>query len=164
MITYMKLSEKQTEFLAMTGLSVEEFNALLPTFKKVAGESKVTLEGKTRKRKTAIYKNAPIASEADQLLFILIYMKQYMTQTALGVLFGISQPKANMLIHYFIPILSSALNELGDIPCRNMKHIKYFKEEEGSAYCHDGTERHVSRPKNSIRQKENYSGKKKLIQ
>jgi hypothetical protein len=92
------MSERQTEFLAMTGLSLEEFNALLPAFKKAASESKVTIAGKTRKRKTVIYKNSPISSEADQLLFILIYMKQYMSQTALGILFGINQPKANMLI------------------------------------------------------------------
>lgn len=161
MINYIKLSKRQTEFLAMTGLSIEEFNALLPGFNKAASESKVTLEGKPRKRKTVIYKNSPISSEADQLLFILIYMKQYMSQTALGLLFGISQPKANMLIHYFTPILSSLFNKTGDIPCRDMKDIKFFdNNEEGSVYCHDGTERQVVRPKNKIRQKENYSGKK----
>jgi hypothetical protein len=69
MIDYIQLSKKQTEFLAMTGLSVEEFNALLPVFKKAAGESKVTIEGKVRKRKTVIYKNSSISSVADQLLF-----------------------------------------------------------------------------------------------
>ena len=51
MINYIKLSKRQTEFLAMTGLSIEEFNALLPGFNKAASESKVTLEGKPRKRK-----------------------------------------------------------------------------------------------------------------
>jgi hypothetical protein len=85
-------------------------------------------------------------------------MKQYMSQTALGILFGISQPKANILIHYFMPILSSALSESGDIPCRDMKDIKFL--DENSIYCHDGTERQIVRPKNKIRQKENYSGKK----
>ena len=88
-------------------------------------------------------------------------MKQYMSQTALGLLFGISQPKANMLIHYFTPILSSLFDKTGDIPCRDMKDIKFSdNNEEGSVYCHDGTERQVVRPKNKIRQKENYSGKK----
>ena len=154
------MSERQTEFLAMTGLSLEEFNALLPAFKKAASESKVTIAGKTRKRKTVIYKNSPISSEADQLLFILIYMKQYMSQTALGILFGINQPKANMLIHYLMPILSIAFDNLGDIPCRDMKDIKFLDEEEDSIFCHDGTERQIARPKNRIRQKENYSGKK----
>jgi len=148
----------------MTGMSVEEFNALLPIFKKAVDESKVTIEGKVRKRKTVIYKNSSISSSAGQLLFILIYMKQYMTQTALGILFGISQPKASMLIHYFMPILSAALTESGDVPCRDMKDIKFLDEEENSIYCHDGTERQIVRPKNKIKQKENYSGKKKLIQ
>jgi hypothetical protein len=88
-------------------------------------------------------------------------MKQYMSQTALGILFGINQPKANVFIHYFMPILSAALNKSGYSPCRDMKDIKLLKEEEKSVYCHDGTERQVARPKNSIMQKENYSGKKK---
>jgi hypothetical protein len=74
----------------MTGLSVDEFNVLLVHFKKSESESKFTIAGKEREKKYSVYKNSPIKCSADRLLFILIYMKQYMTQTAIGQLFGIS--------------------------------------------------------------------------
>lgn len=165
MINYMKLSEKPSDFLAMTGLYLEEFDALLPAFKKAMSETKVTIEGKARERKSVIYANSPLPSEEDRLLFVLINMKQYMTQTAIGALFGISQPKANTLIHYLTPALSDALRELGASPSRNMEDLSYEYEfhdkEEASFYCHDATERPINRPKGKEKQKENYSGKKR---
>ena len=101
MTCYTELSKKYNEFIAMTGLSVDEFDSLLFYFKKAETESKFTIAGKERERKHAVYKNSPIKCSADRLLFILIYMKQYMTQTATGQLFGISQPKANMFMPLF---------------------------------------------------------------
>lgn len=167
MINYTELSGKHTEFLAMTGLSVEEFDALLPSFKKAVSERKVTIEGKIRERKPVIYKNSPLSSEADQLLFILTYMKQYMTQTAIGALFGITQPKANALIHYLTPALSDALRESGASPCRDMGDLNYendfLNDEESCVYCHDATERQINRPKGKEKQKKNYSGKKRSM-
>lgn len=160
MTNYTKLSGKPNEFIAMTGLSVDEFNSLLFYFKKAEGESKFTIAGKERRNKHTVYNNSPIKCSADRLLFILIYMKQYMTQTAIGQLFGISQPKANMFIHYLTPLLSAALNESGSAPCRNMENINEYKSD---VYCHDGTERHINRPKNKGRQKECYSGKKRPV-
>ncbi|WP_083863618.1 transposase family protein [Desulfobacula toluolica] len=56
------------------------------------------------------------SSIAAQLLFILIYTKQYATQTMQGQLFGISLPKANSWIHYLMPILSLALDKLKATP------------------------------------------------
>ena len=85
-------------------------------------------------------------------------MKQYTTQTVLGKLFGISQPKANLWIHYLLPILSSALNEMKVMPCRNMEELQ---EEEASIYSHDGTERPIRRPEDNEKQKKYYSGKQK---
>ena len=158
MTNYMELSKKCNEFIAMTGLSVDEFDSLLFYFKKAERESKFTIAGKERERKHAVYKNSPIKCPADRLLFILIYMKQYMTQTAIGNLFGISQPKADMFIHYLTPLLSEALRESGSSPCGEMTNLNEY---ESDVYCHDGTERHINRPKDSGRQKEHYSGKKR---
>ncbi|MCI5131484.1 MAG: transposase family protein, partial [Candidatus Electrothrix sp. EH2] len=67
-------------------------------------------------------------------------MKQYTTQIVPGKLFGISQPKANLWIHYLLPILSSALDKMEAMPCRNMQDLQ---EEESSIYSHDGTERPI---------------------
>ena len=157
MISFEEVACKPNELISMTGYTLEEFNALLPAFKQAVLECDRTLEGKERQNKATIYKNSALSSIADQLFFILIYMKQYTTQTILGKLFGISQPKANLWIHYLMPLLPLALDKLKAMPSRDMQDID---EEEASVYSHDGTERPIQRPKNSEKQKEHYSGKK----
>lgn len=142
----------------MTGYSVREFNALLHFFEESVNESRMTVEGKERERRPAVYKNSVFSCIADQLMFILIYMKQYMTQTAFGQLFGISQPKANLWIHHLMPILSDALYKADTVPCRDMNDLQ---EKEADVYIHDGTERRIQRPKDNERQRKNYSGKTK---
>jgi len=158
MINFEEVACKSNELISMTGYTFEEFNALLPTFEEAVFECNRTLEGKERKNKPAAYSNSIFSSTANQLFFILVYMKQYTTQTMQGKLFGISQPKANLWIHYLMPILASSLNKLKAMPSRAMQDIH---EEEASVYSHDGTERPIQRPKDSEKQKEYYSGKKK---
>lgn len=94
MISFEETASKPNELIAMTGYTLEEFKALMPAFEKAAAESHWTLEGKERKNTPTIYKNSVFSSIADQLFFILVYMKQYTTQIVHGKLFGISQPKA----------------------------------------------------------------------
>ena len=63
----------------MTGYTVEEFEALLPTFQAEfeAYVSEYCLDGtKRKKRKYVEYKNSPLPTIADKLLFILVYLKQ----------------------------------------------------------------------------------------
>jgi hypothetical protein len=158
MINFEEIACKPNELISMTGYTLEEFNALLPAFEEAVLESDRTLEGKERRNKPAAYSNSTFSSTANQLFFILVYMKQYTTQTMQGKLFGISQPKANLWIHYLMPILASSLNKLKAMPSRAMQDID---EEEASVYSHDGTERPIQRPKDSEKQKEYYSGKKK---
>ncbi|NWH06785.1 transposase family protein [Desulfobacter latus] len=43
----------------------------------------------------------------------MIYTKQYPTQTVQGQLFGISQSKANLWIHYLLPKGSTLLQDTG---------------------------------------------------
>jgi len=157
MTSFEKTACKPTELLSMTGYTLGEFNALLPSFEEALLECNKTLEGKERLNTPTLYKNSPFSSIADQLFFILIYMKQYTTQTMLGQLFGISQPKANLWIHYLMPILLSALDKMKALPSRDMQE---FDEKEASLYAHDGSERIIQRPKNNEKQKKHYSGKK----
>jgi len=158
MINFLKVASKPNELLSMTGYTLDEFNALLPSFEEALLECNQTLEGKERVNKPVIYKNSLFSSVADQLFFILAYMKQYATQTMHGQLFGISQPKTNLWIHYLMPILQAALDKMKVLPCRDMQELD---EKEASLYAHDGTERMIQRPKDNAKQKEHYSGKKK---
>lgn len=163
MTSYNVLSKSPRKFLAMTGYTVEEFQALLPQFraqfeKYVETE---TLDGKPRtQRRYSDYKNSPLPTIEDKLLFILIYLKQGATQEMHATLFEIYQPDANNWIHLLHPILNQALATLGELPVRKAEALNL--EEEGSKlYFHDGTERPITRPKDKEAQKEHYSGKKK---
>ena len=163
MIKYQEYTEKATEFLALTGYTHEEFEALLPPFRRRYYEtmSRHRLDGKPRgKRNYSDYKNSPLPTIEDKLLFILHYLKSNNLQTVQGALFGMSQPKANLWIHGLHPILNQTLADLGERPARHMADVS-FDENEEALYFHDGTERAIQRPNDPDQQRAYYSGKKK---
>ena len=121
MLRYQELCQYARKFLALTGYTVQEFEALLPHFQ-VEFENHVAvyrLDGKKRtKRRYSEYKNSPLPTVADKLLFILIYLKQGSVQEAHATLFGMHQPDANQWIHLLHPLLNRALAVLGELPAR----------------------------------------------
>lgn len=122
MTRYETLKHKPKRFLSLTGYTLEEFSALLEAFSKRFLEfvETQTLDGKRRKkRRYTLYKNSCLPTQADQLLFILIYLRKAMTQDVLGELFGMSQPVANKWIHRLLPVLNRALADLGELPSRD---------------------------------------------
>jgi len=148
----------------MTGHTVEEFQALLPAFQ-AQFERHVTLyrlDGKQRtKRAYSSYKNSPLPTIEDKLLFILVYIKQGATQEMHAVLFGMQQPDANVWIHLLHPILNQTLAELGELPVRDATALDPEEEEQDLIFWHDGTERPIPRPTDQDAQKMYYSGKKR---
>ena len=62
-------------------------------------------------------------TEADKLLFILVYQKTYPLQTMHGLQFGLSQPQTNYWIHRLLPILRESLAELGMVPERDPQAV-----------------------------------------
>jgi hypothetical protein len=159
---YKECAEKSTEFLALTGYTRQEFDELLPHFSRCYYERMKThrLDGKPRgNRKYSDYKNSPLPTMEDKLFFILNYLKTNNLQTVQGVVFGISQPKANVWIHCLHLILNQALAELGELPVRQMAEMT-FAEGEETIYFHDGTERPIPRPCDPEQQRLYYSGKK----
>ena len=161
MPSYSELSKQPRRFLALTGHTIEEFQDMLPYFR-VEFERYVqmhTLDNKRRtKRKYSTYKNSPLPTIEDKLLFILTYLKQASTQELHGTLFEMSQPKANKWIHLLHPILNRALDAAGELPVRDAEQLDW-SEEEQALFFHDGTERPINRPQED--QKTYYSGKKK---
>lgn len=141
---YQSIVNRESEILALTGYTKEEFDSLLPYFKEALSNSKYTLEGKERKYKTTSYKNSAFPSLEDKLFFILVYYKQYATQSMMALTFGISQPKVNMWIHFLSPALGEALNKANVVPNRRMEELSLEKP---SLFSHDGTERPIQRPK-----------------
>lgn len=155
-VNYETSSTKPREFLSLTGSTPEEFKALLPHFREALSACPYTLEGKQRQKPGTAYSNSPLPTVEDKLFFILVYFKQYPTQSYLGSSFGMTQPKANLWIHYLSPVLQNALSTAALSPAREADELA---DEPGSLFSHDGTERPIQRP--TTGQKAYYSGKKK---
>jgi hypothetical protein len=162
MSKYQEYAEKPTEFLALTGYTRQEFDALLPHFRSRYYEWMRIhrLDGKPRgQRNYSDYQNCPLPLMEDKLFFILNYLKTNNLQTVQGAFFGISQPKANVWIHCLHPILNQSLAGLGELPARKMEDVS-FDETEAALYFHDGTERPIQRPREPEQQRLYYRGKK----
>jgi len=111
------------EFLDLTSLTLDEFQHLVPSFE-AAFQAHIAawrLDGKPRTaRQFSIYKNCPLPTPEDRLLFILTYLKTYALQVVHGRLFGMGQSKAHQWIHVRLPVLLAALRTLGDAPARSL--------------------------------------------
>ena len=171
MIVFEDIKDKADTLLSLTGYTLEEFTKLLPHFSKcfLAYMETHTLDGKPRiKRRYKPYKNSCFASHEDMLLFILIYHHEAPKQVLFGTLFGPSQPLANKWIHLLLPILNTALAELGELPSRETVPTSMCdtcevssQSQDKEVFFHDGIERRIRRPRDPETQKAYYSGKKK---
>ena len=125
-VRFTDVQSRPTEFLDFTSLTLEEFQALVPPFEAAFQAHMATwrLEGKPRiARQFTVYKNCPLPTPEDRLLFILVYLKTYALQVVQGRLFGMVQGKANQWIHALLPALLAALRTLGDAPARSLSAL-----------------------------------------
>ena len=108
MLIYNELKNRPREFLAATGLKVDEFEKLLPAFQ-TAYEYKypphLTQAGQTRQRQIGGGATGALPKIEDKLFFILVYQKTNPLQTMHGLQFGLSQPQANDWLHRLLPVL-----------------------------------------------------------
>lgn len=127
MLRYRDIPTHTTDLLDLTSLTVDEFATLLAPFEAafLRYMAAWTLLGQGRQsRRYTTYKNCPLPTPADRLLFILIYLKQNTIQTLHGRLFGMRQSKANHWIHVLLPVLRATLRTLGDAPCRTIEALR----------------------------------------
>src|SRR5512145_1820858 len=118
-----ELQARPMEFLDFTSVTLEEFQQLVPPFE-AAFQARMAawrMDGQPRTvRRFTVYKNCPLPTPEDRLLFILMYIKTYALQVVQGRLFGMVQSKANRWIHVLLPVLLAALRALGDAPARSL--------------------------------------------
>jgi Helix-turn-helix of DDE superfamily endonuclease len=122
-LRFTELQSRPMEFLDFTSLTLDEFQQLVPPFEAAfhARMAAWRMDGKPRTaRRFAVYKNCPLPTPEDRLLFILVYLKTYTLQVVHGRLFGMVQGKANQWIHVLLPALLTALRTLGDAPARSL--------------------------------------------
>ena len=122
-VRFADLQSRPTEFLDFTSLTLDEFQQLVPPFETAfqAHMAAWRLDGKPRTaRQFSVYKNCPLPTPEDRLLFILAYVKTYALQVVQGRLCGMGQSKANQWIHVLLPVLLATLRTLGDAPARSL--------------------------------------------
>ena len=166
MLKYEELRKNKKQFVALTGLTIEEFEKLLPAFNLAyerKNSSNKTQQGKERKIKEGSGRRSQLKSYEQKLLFVLVYEKSYPLQEMMAVLFGLDQGQVNRWLQRLLPILKDALDDLGLLPERDGS--KFARHERGkgnkSPLIIDGVDRRRQRPKKAEKQKLHYSGRKK---
>ena len=112
----------------MTSLTLDEFRRLVPVFEGIfqAHMARWRLDGQPRTaRRYTTYKNSPLPTPEDRLLFILVYLKTYPLQVVHGRLFGMGQSKAHQWIHVLLAVLQTTLRMLGDAPSRSLAELAH---------------------------------------
>lgn len=118
---YHDVADSETSLLALTSLTPTEFAALVPAFEACFLDAMQTntIDGLPREnRRYVTYKNSPLPTIEDKLLFMLVHMKQNLTQEVQGRLFGMRQSVANKWLQLLRPVLQCALRQEGALPSR----------------------------------------------
>src|SRR6516162_1547238 len=114
-VQFTDVQSRPLEFLDLTSLTRDEFQQLVPPFEAAfqAHMAAWRLDGKPRTaRQFRVYKNCPLPTPEERLLFMLAYVKTYSLQVVQGRLFGMGQSKAHQWMHVLLPVLLTALHTL----------------------------------------------------
>jgi hypothetical protein len=164
MFNYDTLSRNPHIFKSFTGLETHEFDALCnkishkyPTYE----EKRLHRED----RKRGIGAGHPFKLNLrDRLLMLLTYNRLYTTSTLLGYLFNLGQSNVLKNIRILEPLVKTVLPLPGKIH-RRAKRLGSLDEIEelfpGFKAFLDATEQEIPRPKDKVKRRTHYSGKKK---
>ena len=125
-LRFTDLQTRPLEVLDLTSLTLDEFRRLVPPFEAAfqAHMAQWRFDGQPRTaRRYPTYRNCPLPTPEDRLLFILAYLKTYALQVVQGRLFGMDQSKANQWIHVLLVVLRATLHALGDAPSRSLQAL-----------------------------------------
>lgn len=164
-IDEMKIRDER-QFKALTGVSPEEFQRLLPVFTtsyKEMVQERYEAQQDTRQRQPGGGQKGKLPSMQLKLFFILYYWKVYPTYDVLGFQFGFDRSKAYTNVQALWPVLERTLEKLGVLPARAFSSVEELRATFGKVQdlLIDATERAHCRPKDEDEQRKKYSGKKK---
>src|SRR5712664_4748751 len=117
---------------ALTGLSQDQFDHLLPVFSDIyrATQQQTYEEGVqsgTRRRHPGGGSKGKLPTMAEKLQFVLYYYKTYPTFDVLGTQFEMARSKAHENLHKLSPILHKTLVRLEMMPHREFTTPEEFK-------------------------------------
>lgn len=147
---------------ALMGISITEFNTILPVFSE-ALYTEMKLVKATRKRAFGGGKKGTLKTPEEKLAFILIFLKCYPTFDVLGFITNRDRTRACRSVHFLLKVMERALQKQLVLPQRKIHSVEEFFSHfpEAKDVFVDGTERRVEKPKNLRKRKKLYSGKKK---
>src|SRR5436190_1302194 len=98
MLVYTEIQHRRSQFLALTGLTVPEFEQLLPAFSQAYDRfygGDLTSAGQPRRRFAGGGRHGMLRPPEQKLLFILVYLKAYPLHALMAELFGFSVTHAD---------------------------------------------------------------------
>lgn len=167
-----KLIRDERQMKALTGVSTQEFNFLVPHFQKASEQIKeenylkrLKKKTKKKKRKSGSGSKGKLDTGEKKLFFALNYIKTYPTFDVHCANFDYARSSACEKVHELSWVLLRTLKNLGCAPKRKIKSAEDFEEvfKDVDKLIADATERRHFRHKDYEKQKENYSGKKNAI-
>lgn len=166
LLSYDKLSRKPLLFKSFTGLSVKQFDDVYKEIesKYVKHEIRRLLSGKRNRKRSIGAGRCFKLVVKDRFIMVLVYYRLYITYTLMEYLFNLDQSnvyrdieKIEGLIRECLPIPEKLYNVT--------KRLKSIQEVEeyfpGFMAFTDCSEQQIPRPKNKLRRRLYYSGKRK---
>jgi hypothetical protein len=157
------LGKHPAVFRALTGITVELFDHLLPDLLAAfATQRRQRLDRNDRQRAFGGGDNFAL-SPADQLLLTIVWLRHYPTQQCLGYLFAVSDSTALRAIRRCLPLLEQSGKDTMRLPDPGKGHRRdlpaLLKAPPALVVIVDAFEQRTQRPQR--RQRAYYSGKKK---
>jgi len=150
-------------FRAMTGLTVDAFDQLLPQLRAAfAAARRHRLDRPNRQRAVGGGDDFDLGVD-DQFLLTIVWLRHYPTQECLGYLFGVSDSTAKRAVDRCLPLLEQSGRDTMRLPDPGKGHRRdlpaLLKGTPALAVIVDTFEQRTQRP--TRRQRAYYSGKKK---
>ena len=165
MLSYTRLCRKPLLFKSFTGLSVQQFDDIHKEIESnyPKHEEKRLSYRKDRERSIGAGRHFKLVVK-DRVFMVLVYYRLYITYTLMEYLFGLDQSnvcrdiqKIESLIRDCLPIPQKLYNITKRLKTKEEVE-KYFP---GFMAFTDCTEQPIPRPRNRLRRRLYYSGKKK---
>lgn len=164
MLTYEKLIRKPRAFRSMIGLDIDEFDRLYGEFEYYYAETEAERLARPDRQRARGAGGRFKHDLRTRLMMTLIWLRTYPTYEVLGILFDLDKGNISRNLKSVLPALEKATCydiEWPDKTRRKMQMTEAMKSFPEVFAIGDGMEQPVQRPKDSKKQKEYYSGKKK---
>lgn len=148
----------------MTGLTLNEFEELLDKILPRFGEAEQQRLSRANRQRAIGGGRQFEVSTRDQILMVVVWLRQYPTHEVLGYLFGVSDSTPSRYIKRILPLLEAAGQDGMRMPRagRNGRPLdSLLAETPELAVLIDSFEQRVQRPQERQEADEYYSGKKK---